>query len=140
MGESVRLDNWPSLLAAFLADEKPFVWGRRDCCLFAADAVLCITGIDPAIDFRNRYTTAQGAARVLKKYGGLEGAAERITMDHGMMEIPVSMSQRGDVALIDSPLGDALAVVNLKGGVTAQGPDGPTHHNICVARRAWMVG
>lgn len=140
MGQGVRLDNWPSLLAAFLADEKPFVWGSRDCCLFAADAVLCITGIDPAIDFRNRYTTAKGAARVLKKYGGLKGAVERITMDHGMMEVPVALAQRGDVVLIDSPAGDALAVVNLKGGVTAQGPDGLTHHGVSTARRAWRVG
>jgi hypothetical protein len=136
----VRLENWPSLLAAFLADEKPFAWGSRDCCLFAADAVLCITGLDPAIDFRGRYKTAKGAARVLKKYGGLEGAVEVIALDHGMMEVPVGLAQRGDVVLIDSPRGLALAVVNLKGGVTAQGPDGVIHHDIRVAHRAWRVG
>lgn len=140
MGEIMRLENWPSLLAAFLADEKPFAWGSRDCCLFAADAVLFITGIDPAIDFRNRYTTAKGAARVLKKYGGLEGAVERITLDHGMMEIPVSMAQRGDVVLIDSPLGDALAVVDLLGTITGQSTDGFTRYPIRCARRAWRVG
>lgn len=134
-----RLDNWPSLLAAFLADEKPFEWGKRDCSLWAADAVLCITGIDPAIDFRNRYKTAKGAARVLKKYGGLEGAVEMITMDHGMMEIPVALAQRGDVVLIDSPLGPALGVMSLSGKVAAQGIDGVTHESVKVARRAWRV-
>lgn len=140
MGARVRLENWPSLLAAFLADEKPFSWGSRDCCLFAADAVVCITGIDPAIDFRGRYTTAKGAARVLKKYGGLEGAVERITLDHGMMEIPVAMAQRGDVVLIDSPLGLALAIVNLAGSVSGQGTDGIQHYEIDRALRAWRAG
>ncbi len=140
MGPHMRLENWPSLLAAFLADEKPFAWGSRDCCLFAADAVLCVTGIDPAIDFRHRYTTAKGAASVLKQYGGLEGAVEHITLDHGMMEVQVSMAQRGDVVLIDSPLGDALAVIDLAGTITGQSTDGLTRYPIRCARRAWRIG
>lgn len=136
----MRLDNWPSLLAAFLADEKPFSWGDRDCSLFAADAVLCITGNDPASDWRGKYKTATGATRLLRPYGGIEGAVEKITADNGMEEIPVAMAQRGDVVLIDSPLGMALAIVNLSGCISGQGPDGVEHYAMTAARRAWRVG
>jgi hypothetical protein len=135
MGAFMRFENWPSLLADFLADEKPFAWGSRDCCLFAADAVLCITGTDPAKGYRGRYKTAIGAARLQKLYGGLAGLVEKV----GLEEITPLKAQRGDVVLIDTPLGEALGVIDLRGDVSAQGMEGITRYPVISARRAWRV-
>lgn len=131
----MRFENWPSLLADFLADEKPFAWGKRDCCLFAADAVLCITGVDHAKKFRGRYTTARGAAKVIAKHGGLEELVNKT----GFEPIAPLMAQRGDVVLIDTPLGVALGVIDLRSEIVGQGPDGLTRYKATDARRAWRV-
>lgn len=136
----MRLENWPRLLAAFLADEKPFEWGARDCSLFAADAVLCIAGSDPAKSLRGKYKTEKGAARILKRRGGLEKVAAKLAADNRMEEIPPLMAQRGDVVLIDSPMGEALGVIDMSGRIAAQGPDGVMRQGIAAARRAWRVG
>jgi hypothetical protein len=131
----MRFENWPSLLADFLVDEKPFEWGVRDCSLFAADAVLCITGTDPAKGYRGRYKTAIGAARLQKMYGGLSGLVEKA----GLEEIAPLKAQRGDVVLIDTPLGEALGVIDMSGRIAGQGPEGITRYLLSSARRAWRV-
>ena len=51
----------------------PFEWGECDCCLFAADVVRDLTGVDYAAEFRGRYSTKIGAARLIKPHGDLEG-------------------------------------------------------------------
>jgi hypothetical protein len=131
----MRFENWPSLLADFLADEKPFAWGSRDCCLFAADAVLCITGTDPAKGYRGRYKTAIGAARLQRLYGGLAGLMKKT----GMEEVHPLRSHRGDVVLLDTPLGEALGVIDMSGRIAGQGPGGTTRYPLSSARRAWRV-
>ena len=138
----MRLDNWPSLLAEFLRQRETaaFQYGFRDCSLFAADAVLCMTGIDPARDLRGRYKTELGAARLLKLHGGLPGIMEKIAQDQGMAEIHPKSAQRGDVVLIGSPLGDALALIDLSGEVAGQSIHGVTKYPISEVKRAWRVG
>lgn len=140
MGKIMRLENWPSLLADFLADEKPFEWGARDCSLFAADAVFRITGSDPAKSLRGKYKTEKGAARILKRRGGLEKVAAKLAADSGMEEIPPLMAQRGDVVLINTPLGAALGIINLRGEVAGQGAQGIECYPANRALRAWRVG
>lgn len=132
----MRYEDWPARLNAFLADEQPFEWGRRDCTLFAADAVLCITGIDPAKPWRGRYKTAIGAARIQKAHGGLA----ELVAQAGLEEVRPTMAQRGDVVLIQSTDGPTLAVVNLSGNVSGQGQSGVTVYPIKEATRAWRVG
>jgi hypothetical protein len=131
----MRYENWPSLLADFLAEEKPFEWGKRDCSLFAADAVRCITGVDHAKKFRGRYKTAKGAARVIARHRGLEGLINKT----GLEPIPKLMAQRGDVVLIDTPLGEALGVIDLRGEAAGQGTNGIEHYPLSSVRRAWRV-
>lgn len=65
-GAAGRLD---ALLRAAWA--RPFEWGAHDCALFAADAVLAQTGVDPAAPLRGRYSNAVGAGRLVRQLGGL---------------------------------------------------------------------
>ena len=46
---------------------RPFLWGEFDCCLFAADCTASVCGVDPAENYRGKYTTETGAKRQLKK-------------------------------------------------------------------------
>jgi len=106
---TLRLRDWPERLAALFAARaaQPFVWGEFDCCLFAADAVLAVTGHDPAADLRGTYTTAAGATRVLERFGGVAGVA----IARAGRVVPVAMAQPGDVGLSHFDAGrPALAV------------------------------
>lgn len=63
----MRRLNWHQHLAQTLqaAMTRPFSWGEHDCCLFAADCVQAVTGVDVAADFRGTYTTPLGAKKPL---------------------------------------------------------------------------
>ena len=70
---SARLPDW-QLRFADLVHERmsaPFVWGRHDCCLWAADVVLALTGLDPAAALRCQYSNERGALRLVSQLGGL---------------------------------------------------------------------
>jgi hypothetical protein len=92
-----RLRDWPERLAALFAarEAAPFEWGVHDCCLFVADAVLAVTGHDPAADLRGTYTTAAEAVRVLGQHGGVAG----IAIARAGRVVPVALAQPGDVGL-----------------------------------------
>ena len=119
---------------------RPFHWGRNDCALFACDVVAAATGVDYAAPFRGRYRTAAGAARALRRFagGGLEAAAEKITQDNKLEEVPPLMAQRGDFVLMDETAGPALGVC-LGETFVAAGPSGTVTLPLTRARRAWRV-
>jgi cell wall-associated NlpC family hydrolase len=135
---SERIDNWPSAFVA--AAEKmrgaPFQWGQNDCCIGACDVIAAITGIDPGADLRGRYTTALGAARVLKPLGGVEQIAEDRCKANGWAEIPLLMAQRGDIAIIDTEHGPAVGVCI---GATVLFAGG-AERKLNECRRAWRIG
>lgn len=109
-----RLPNWESKLAAWqrVAVGRPFSWGESDCCLTVCDGLLAITGIDPAASFRGNYKTKRGAYSALKRFagGGLAETVEKITADLGWPEVTRLTARRGDVGLVDTELGEALAL------------------------------
>ncbi|MFN3077472.1 MAG: DUF6950 family protein [Alphaproteobacteria bacterium] len=112
---TTRSQDWPILLndALMAASERPFSWGRHDCCLFAADIVRAMTGEDAAAPFRGRYGTKRGAMRALKAFagGGLPEAVRAIAKHHGWEELsPVALAGRGDLAMLDTEDGPSLAI------------------------------
>lgn len=97
----MRLNNWENALAIFLRAHRdlPFVWGKNDCCLFAAGAVREITGVDFAAPFRGKYSTALGSIRALKRYGNSDLLSTLIAI---LGEpIPILLAKRGDIALVE---------------------------------------
>lgn len=99
MGPAVRFPDWHARLIALIEERRaqPFVWGVNDCCLWPADAVLAMTGNDPAADFRGAYCNPRGAHDVLSKLGGMAAAGARCGQ-----EIPPLCAQVGDVGLVSS--------------------------------------
>ena len=99
-----KVKNWEKKLANFIEKRSntPFKWGKNDCCLFVADAVKSITGVDYAKDFRKRYKTKIGAYRILRKFagGGLVESLEKIAKENNFNLIAPKMAKRGDIGVV----------------------------------------
>ncbi len=106
----MRLPDWKPRLIAWLSDVAtiPFQPGRHDCALFAAGAVLVMTGRDPAAPFRGRYRTLRGGQRILRK----AGFADHIALTAQLLaEVHTSRAAPGDLAVVPTQDGDALGLV-----------------------------
>lgn len=135
--------NWPEKMNAAIDAVRatPFAWGSHDCCMFACSVISATTGVDPAKDLRGAYHTRLGAARALKRPGGVEGIAEERTAKHGFAELPSpAFAQRGDLVLADTANeGPALGIC--VGAFAAfAAPVGLAFRKINECRRAWRVG
>lgn len=131
-----RLNDWPTLLANFIEArrERAFSWGESDCCLFVCDAIEVITGVDPGARWRGLYSSERGARRVLRDNGGVVGLATLILG----APVPTALAGRGDVVVIDTPNGDALAM-STGSVIAAQGESGIEFHPITAAKAAWKI-
>ena len=132
-----RLKNWPSRFAALVevTRGRPFEWGTHDCCLWAANAVLAITGEDLAADLRGSYTTARGALARLNAIGGLEAAGARAGR-----RVELLHAGAGDVGLVTWPDGtESLAVCAAHTWMCA-GDAGLVHLPLGCGKFAWGVG
>jgi hypothetical protein len=115
-----RYSDWESRLLEFIMSRAftPFAWGKHDCSLFACDAVLAMTGTDIAADFRGRYTTKLGAAKVIREFvpsGQLSDLAEKRGGEKGLTEVGPRAAQRGDIVLLATDQETALGIVALDG-------------------------
>lgn len=120
------------------AKHRPFAWGQNDCCLFAADCVLAICGVDIADEYRGKYSTALGAFRAVKKYGGLEAAIERACASAEFPQVSVDFARRGDLVLFDTEHGPALGIcLGVDSWLAGENGLVCVHTNQC--RKAWRV-
>lgn len=104
-----RHDNWRSLLTDYVVQTAgdPFAPGKSDCALWAAGAVKAMTGQDFARGFRG-YKTLAGGIKLLKKAGYADHVA--LAADK-LPEIAPALAQVGDVAVVATPDGPALTIV-----------------------------
>jgi len=86
-------------------------------------------------DFIGKYRSAAGSVKVLLKIGAGDLAA---SVGARLDEISPIKAQRGDVALIDTPDGDALSLV-IGDKVAAMGKDGLVFLPLSAAKQAWKV-
>lgn len=132
-----RLIDWPKRLNDHIEEwrHKKFEWGKADCALFCLYAEQAMCGASRFDDFIGKYRSAAGSVKALLKIGGGDLAA---SLGARLSEIEPSKAQRGDVALIDTPLGDALSLV-VGDKVAAMGPDGLVFLPLSAAKKAWKV-
>ncbi|MBQ4814246.1 hypothetical protein J8M20_22960 [Pseudoalteromonas luteoviolacea] len=79
-------------------EDKAFCFGTFDCCLFVADWLLVVNGVDVAADFRGRYKSAIGAKRRLTRLGFSDVQS---VFKHHLKPIEIAYAQRGDIALVE---------------------------------------
>jgi len=134
----VRRQDWPLRLNAWLDSvrERPFAWGVNDCALGAADAVLAMTGVDYAAEFRGAYFSKRNAARLLAERGGLE---RLVTQALGDPLATPKLSQRGDVVLVHAGAGGPALAVVLGAHAVAPGPGGAVFVPMAQWLMAWRV-
>ena len=124
--------------------EAPFAWGVNDCALFAADAVLAITGVDIAAEFREKYSTEAEAFALIRDLTGGETVADAAAWcaeRHGLAEweFPL-MAQRGDLAVIENDGRLIAGIVHLSGRhVVTVAESGLVRFDISEVKRAWHV-
>lgn len=126
-----RLPDWDARLAAYLEPlrARPFAWGKHDCCLFAAGAVLAMTGVDPMPEFRGRYSTPIGSLRALTRYGA--GTLDA-TLDTKFERVEASLAQRGDIVMSGAALG-----INFGAFLIAVGSEEGRDGLVRIDRAAW---
>lgn len=102
-----KLVDWESRLTHLVSEAhgKTFAWGKLDCCLWAAACVEAQTGVDHADGIRGTYSDAAGAARVIKRMGGLRGIGALA----GAPVLPLT-ARLGDIGLVRSSGKPVLAV------------------------------
>ena len=100
----MRVPAWEDALANYIAIKRhePFEYGVNDCCLFAAGAVIEVTGEDPMPEFRGKYDSLKGSLTVIKEIGA--GTLEA-TLDGKFPEVGIGHAQRGDLAFFDGSVG-----------------------------------
>lgn len=115
----VRRPDWRARLADLVVARRflPMQWGQRDCCLFAADAVNAITGIDFAEGLRG-YSSAKGAVRALRR-AGFSSVIAYVDLRLPRAERP----RDGDVVGLPCPEASGLDVLMIADGGSAWGQD-----------------
>lgn len=135
-----RAPNWPALLTRFIEEKRdvPFDWANNNCCFFAADWCLILTGIDPAADIRADVKDKATAAAMITPLGGLAGIADARCVSNGWPEVPRKQAQRGDVVLFDGEHGETLGVC-AGPQIVAPGPSGLMQLPMSAAKKAWRI-
>lgn len=105
----------PSLLSDLARHQRvgnttPFVFGKMDCSLWAADWVRQQTGVDLAADWRGQYSTEDEYRRLLLAEGNLVRVVARAMRRLGAQQIPPADARPGDVGIIITEKGPACAV------------------------------
>ncbi|WP_294292721.1 hypothetical protein [uncultured Sphingomonas sp.] len=134
----MRRADWEARLHDFLLARAGacHTYGATDCCLNAADAVLAMTDIDLAADFRGRYTTASGAARALKRYGA--GTLEA-TLDAMLPVVEPAFARRGDLVHTQDLVAIVIGADAVALGVTVDA-ETTTEGWVRFPRAEWVKG
>lgn len=120
------------------ARSRVFKLGAWDCCIFAADCVNAITGVDPAQDHRGM--TQLQAARTIKAAGGLSAFVAAMATRAGLVARPVACAQRGDVVLLAGDgFFDATIAVCVGAEAVAPGKSGLVFQPMAGARACWHI-
>jgi len=112
------MDDKLTKLAQFLKryEQKPFVWGKHDCVIFAADAVKAMTGHDLAKSYRGLYTNQFEAYEIIVRADGLEKITDKECKTYGFSKRDHPMkAQRGDLVMLFTKLGDTMGIVSENG-------------------------
>jgi hypothetical protein len=98
-----RRPDWQNRLHAWLdhAKSQRMVYGQTDCALTCADEVWWITGRDVAGHLRGRYFSEVGAAKIVRRAGGLAGLATSLL---GAPYSDERLAHRGDIAMIEQTI------------------------------------
>lgn len=107
--------------------------------MFAAGAILAMTGTDLACNFRSAYSTEREAIRIIRREGSLYLLARKIAQQFNIEQIGVLKASRGDVVIVEKEQ-QAIGIVCLSGDsawfVT---PEGLSSAPLSMCVTAWRI-
>jgi hypothetical protein len=123
---------------------QPFAWGSNDCCLFPADAIRAMTGVDLAEDFRGKYSDEASAFALIKEVTGGETVADAAAWCAQKHELPEwhlpLFAQRGDLVVVRDSGRLIAGIVGLTGrGAISVGEEGLKRLPLSAVVRAWKI-
>lgn len=144
-----RREDWPEALSQYVDSirMKPFVWGSHDCFLMPADAILAMTGVDIAAQFRGTYDDAASAYEAILRYSvGYGPGLEKLAAQFGMKPwASPNLAQRGDLCWMkagmaggENRFGGIIGIV-VTPWVFVLGMDGLLATSPDYIERAWHV-
>jgi hypothetical protein len=130
-----RLPGWPLMLEQAIegARHRPFDWTAHNCATFAADCLAAITGVRVHPQFAALMRSEQRA----RAFGPALGHRVDIVLGPHRRIAP-ALAQRGDVVLVTTPTGSALAVC-VGARAAAVAPEGLVFVGMEAARCAWHI-
>ena len=140
----MRQNQWDKKLTAYLKQlaREEFVWGKNDCALFVANCLEILTGVDYAKDYRNLYTTEEGAIKALQDIGqgSLKKTFAHLANSKGWKPVKPSFAQRGDMVLFVLEGNHTMGIVHLDGlNIVALGEQGLITRPLEEAQIIWGV-
>lgn len=132
----LRRRDWVSRLFAVVdgAHGRPFEWGQHDCCLFAARCIDAMTGSDWEGDLAACYHDEDSAKAYIVAEGGIRASVSR---RFGEPVQPL-LARRGDLVLVDTPMGNAVSVC-IGPTLVAAGPSGFTALPLSAGLCSWRI-
>jgi hypothetical protein len=140
-----RREDWQSELDRLLVSgrDRPFEWGKWDCCLFVADAIVAVTGEDLAAGLRARYSSLREARWILRaRYGSasIERSVAKLFSLAGVREVSPGFAHRGDPVIARSGRDFQIGVIGLNGLIVINyETKGLVSVPRSLATRAWCV-
>ena len=133
-----RKPDWESRFYPALDNMRhlPFVWGKHDCVLMAADLIEVITGTDLVAEYRGKYGSYNEALKLLKTLG--KGDLISTVTEQLGEPIHIYKACRGDVVLIQYNDREILGIVTGTVAV-APGKDGTITAPMRLWTKAWKV-
>jgi hypothetical protein len=129
----MRFDDWEKRLSLYLSDVQPFAWGTNDCCQFTLGKWSELaTGVNHFA--QHKYNSELGAAKILKKFDGVEGLANLYLGESK----PPTLAQRGDIVLFEHDEGKALGIC-IGAKIAAVGEFGLLLFPMSLAQKAWSL-
>jgi hypothetical protein len=135
-----KLGNWEQNLADFLDENanKPFEWGKWDCCIFSDSAVESMTG-ERVIPKSLKWKNEKDAKKTIKGYGGstLLKATIKACKDKGLKTIEIPYVKKGDIVVYKEE--SYLLGISTGHNIVSPSGDGLSFKNNDLLIKAWRI-
>lgn len=137
MVSQMRLKDWQTHFSEFISERRKhrFSWGKNDCCLFAADSTLAVTGKDFASDYRGTYNDEASASTLIQSFGSLENLCTALT---GIQPVSAAYADIADVVLASYAGRELLAIANGVHVLAVSG-EGLINLPLSVCTKTWKI-
>ena len=133
--------DWKTKFSDHLLSVKDnrFKWGKQDCCMFAANCIQNICGVDILEEYRGQYSTEDEAQVFIDEKGGtLSKFLTQVCRKYKLSKVHPKKAQNGSLCLVNTDIGDTAGIL-WNGKVWAQGPKGVITAPKSYIKRAWSL-